>query len=106
MQLYRGQTPNRSFLETPLRPGLEELGTKFDGLIEGPTNHLLGQIVEPPVGRSFRGLQKKMMMQHYTRASREFLPLLSQHMTFLDAWYAHHSKDDPMALATHAGQGS
>ena len=54
------RTPaNHTFFHSHLRDELNHLGTQFDALIEGRTADILGQIAEPPPGRSFRGLQKK-----------------------------------------------
>ena len=101
------RTPaNRAFFDSHLRDELNRLGTQFDDLIEGRTADVLGQIAEPPPGRSFRGLQKKLMAQHHTQLSRELLCLGPDHQRLIDAWFAHHSSDDPLTKAVHPGQSS
>ena len=101
------RTPaNRAFFDSHLRDELNHLGTQFDELIEGRTADVLGQIAEPPPGRSFRGLQKKLMAQHHTQLSRELLRLGPDHQRLLDAWFANHSTDDPLTKAAHPGQSS
>ena len=101
------RTPaNRAFFDSHLRDELTHLGAQFDELIDGRTADILGQIADPPPGRSFRGLQKRLMTQHYTQLSRELLHLGPEHQRLIDAWFAHHSNDDPMAKASHPGQSS
>ena len=96
ISMFATKTPaNQPYFESHLRDELTHLGTRFDDLIEGRTADLLGQIIDPPLGRSFRGLQKKLMTQHNTYTSREFLSVGPEHHRLLDAWFAHHSTDNP-----------